>query len=235
MTRKHSGVGILLGLCVLYCLICSIWKFGETRTVSSLQISSPTIVIDAGHGGEDCGALAPSGIKESDVNLAFALKLEKILALCGMKCQMIRTDDAAVSSQGETIRERKRSDLNNRVEMINRTDGILVSIHQNHFSDRKYHGAQVFYADTAGSKELAVELQSLLRSALDPSNRREIKRAESVFIMKKIQCTGILVECGFLSNPGEETLLLDSAYQTKLSAVIGCALAQHLEKGEMDV
>ena len=235
MRKSRCWFGVLCGLCALYFVIYTLWEFRSVQAVAAQEGLPPIVVIDAGPGGEDSGALSISGKKESDINLAIALRLEQVLALCGIRPKMIRSEDVAVSSQGDTIRERKRSDLNNRLEIINHADGVLVSIHQNHFPDSKYHGAQVFYASTDGSKQLAAQLQTLLRNAVDPSNRREIKRSESVFIMNKIKCTGILVECGFLSNPAEESLLLDHDYQTKISAVIGCALAQHFEKGETDV
>ena len=92
----------------------------------------------------------------------------------------------------------------------------LVSIHQNLFSDAKYYGPQVFYADTPGSKALAKALQTRLNSALAPESRRISKPSEGVFLMKRVQCRAVLVECGFLSNPREEAMLRTKAYQQKL-------------------
>ena len=108
---------------------------------------------------------------------------------------------------------------------------LLVSIHQNPFDESKYYGAQVFYAGTDGSKELAQLTQSLLRETLEPDNHRETKKADTVYLMEQIECTGILVECGFLSNPQEDQLLQQEDYQMKIACAIGSAVAQFLEEG----
>ena len=173
---------------------------------------------------------------ESDLNLAVARKLEQLLALCGIQTRMIRTEDVSVATQGDTIRERKRSDLARRIEIVEQTDmPIYVSIHQNHFDHSEYAGFQIFYRDDIKSKELAMQMQELFKSAVNSSNRRKCQEAESVYIMQKISCTAVLVECGFLSNPQEALLLQDETYQTKLSCVISSALAQFIEKGETDI
>lgn len=236
MKRLQLNISIMLTVCVVYLSVYMAVQWSSARTASAMAHSPMTIIVDAGHGGEDSGALSASGVRESDINLFVALKLEQVLALCGMRPYMIRSEDVSVHSTGDTIRERKISDLNNRVQKIETTENaILVSIHQNHFSESRYSGAQVFYAHTNHSKELALLTQKSLKAALNTANRREIKKAESVYIMKKIGCPGILIECGFLSNPEENRLLQDQYYQTKLSCAISCALAQFLEKGVKEV
>jgi len=192
-----------------------------------------TIVLDAGHGGEDGGAVSVSGVKESRINLEITQRLEQVFALCGMKTALIRSDDTSVSSEGDSVSARKNSDLRNRVHFVQQSEpAILISIHQNHFSDGKYDGAQVFYAKTSGSKELAVMLQDELRNTLNPTNHRTCKQAASVYLLDKITCTGVLVECGFLSNPKEEMLLQKDDYQTKIACAIGSAVAKYMEEGE---
>ena len=194
----------------------------------------PCIVIDAGHGGEDGGAVSCTGVNESQINLEIALRLDDFLHLMGHRTLMLRTEDISLHSDGcTTISEKKVSDLKNRVRRVEEIpNALLVSIHQNQFSQSKYHGAQVFFAPTDGSEALAEQLQEALRVAVDPQNRRKCKKADSVYLMNKITCPGVLVECGFLSNPTEEAKLRDPTYQKKLAAAIGCAVSRSLEGTE---
>lgn len=211
------------------------WAMSKNvTTAASLAVSSrPVVIVDAGHGGEDGGAVGISGTRESEINLEIALRLEQVLALCGIEVEMIRTEDQALYTQGQTISEKKVSDLKQRVKIVETTlNPVLVSIHQNHFSDSRYDGAQVFYAKTQGSKSWAEQTQEILRLTMDPGNHRQCKEASSVYLMEQISCPGILVECGFLSNREEEQKLQRSEYQTKLACAIGAAVAQFLEEGE---
>ena len=148
---------------------------------------------------------------------------------------MIRTTDTAVYTNGTTISEKKISDLKHRVELVNETaNALLLSIHQNQFSDGRYSGAQVFDAPTSGSQDFAQLTQSLLISSLNPKSKRACKPAESVYLMQHIQCTGILVECGFLSNSQEEANLRTPEYQKKLCCVIASAADAFLtQEGNM--
>lgn len=228
------SIGAILILAAAYFFVFSAVRFNLAATAAAMAQAPVTVVIDAGHGGEDGGATSVSGIRESQLNLAISLRLEQLLALAGIQTQMIRdTDTAVYSGSCATITEKKVSDLKNRVATINAVNqALVVSIHQNHFSESKYSGAQVFYAPADGSKELAQIAQNVLRETLAPSNRREPKAASSVYLMEHIQCTGILVECGFLSNPQEDLKLQDSDYQKKLVCAIGGALTQYLGKGD---
>ena len=184
--------------------------------------TDPILILDAGHGGEDGGATSADGTKESEINLQLVLRLEALCALCGRKTYLIRRDDRSVYSPDcTTVSEKKRSDLRNRVEMVNSLPGtFLLSIHQNKFPQGKYRGAQVFYGEVGNSKELAEQVQSSLREAVDPRNRRKCKPAEGIYLFQNIRNPGILVECGFLSNPGEAELLRKPDYQKKLAAAI---------------
>ena len=117
--------------------------------------------------------------------------------------------------------QKKISDTKNRVNLINSVqNGILLSIHQNHFYDGKYSGAQVFFAGTNNSDVLARKLQSDLVAKLNPGSNRKAKKSSGVYIMDHIRCVGVLIECGFLSNISEENLLRSADYQKKLCAVI---------------
>lgn len=144
--------------------------------------------------------------------------MEDLFALVGRPVQMIRTEDISIYSPGaETLSQKKVSDLKNRVSLINSTENaLLVSIHQNTYTDSKYHGAQVFYAATADSEALGKHLQTQLATFLDSTNMRKAKEAsKSIYLMQNIQCTGVLVECGFLSNPQEAEQLQDETYQKR--------------------
>lgn len=233
---KNLGVGTLILITAVYFFVYSAMRYNLAAT-AAMDVSRPvTVVIDAGHGGEDGGAVSVSGVQECQINLSVALRLEQLLALCGVKPAMIRTIDTAVYTEGDTITEKKVSDLKHRVQLVNETtNALLISIHQNHFSEPKYTGAQVFYAPFNGSEALALLTQQSLRSTLDPGNRRQPKPANSVYLMQQVSCPAILVECGFLSNPQEAALLQTETYQTKLVCALTCALTQYLEKGEREV
>lgn len=186
-----------------------------------------TLVIDAGHGGEDGGASDASGNRESTLNLEIALRTEALAALLGIPTVMVRRTDISVCDEGlPTIARRKVSDLRNRVKLVSDVERpLLLSIHQNHFSEAKYRGAQVFYAKDDHSRFLAQQLQEDLRLALEPSNHRKCKPAKGVYLMDNIACSGLLVECGFLSNLAEAERLQQADYQKKLAMAMLRAIA----------
>ena len=187
------------------------------------------IIIDAGHGGVDGGATSCSGVLESQINLQIALRLDDLLHLLGYRTEMIRTEDISVYTQGETIAAKKISDLKERVRIVNsKEEGILVSIHQNYFSDSRYSGAQVFYPKTEGSERLAKDLQRSIVSSLNVGSNRQAKPVSGVYLMEHIQNTGILIECGFLSNPEEDANLRSAQYQKKLCCVIAASVGKFL-------
>ena len=188
-----------------------------------------TIIIDAGHGGEDGGATSCSGTLESTMNLEIALRLNDLMHLLGYQTKMVRTTDTAIHTQGNTIAARKASDLRARVQLVNSTaNAMLISIHQNYFTDEQYKGAQVFYAKTSGSDQIARLLQNNLVSVLNKGSRRKEKMASGIYLMDHINCPGILVECGFLSNYEEEAMLRNSSYQKKICCVIASAVSSYI-------
>lgn len=222
----------------VYILTLSLFVFaalGGSRAVTVLSESRPLegrhcIVIDAGHGGVDGGATSVTGVLESKVNLEIALRLDDLFHFLGYDTLMIRTSDISVYTQGDTIAQKKVSDLKQRVKLVNSAENaLLLSIHQNKFSDGRYSGAQVFYNKNAGSEELAKALQAAFISALHSDNDRVAKRADGVYLMEHIDCTGVLIECGFLSSPVEEAKLLDPDYQKKLCCVISCTVSNYLD------
>ena len=204
---------------------------GGSRAVTVWSATAPvtgrkTVVIDAGHGGVDGGATSCTGVLESQFNLEIATRLNDLMHLLGIQTRMIRESDCSIHTQGETISQKKISDLRERVRIVNSMeDCVLISIHQNHFSDSKYSGAQVFYPQTAGSRELSSKLQENMKSALNPDSHRGIKKADGIYLMQHINCPGALIECGFLSNPQEEYLLKTQDYQQKICCVIATTVS----------
>lgn len=187
-------------------------------------------IIDPGHGGVDGGATSCTGKLESAFNLEIALRLRDLMQFLGYQTKIIRTEDISVYTEGETIVAKKMSDLKERVRICSQTDGaILLSIHQNTFSDSRYSGAQVFYAATEGSDDLAKSLQKNLIATLNPGSNRNAKRAEGVYLMEHISCPGILIECGFLSNPEEEAKLGAGEYQKELCCVIAATAVNFID------
>ena len=196
---------------------------------SSTLYGRHTIVVDAGHGGEDGGATSCTGILESNLNLEIATRLNDLFRFLGYQTYMVRTTDTALHTQGDTIAARKASDLKARVAIAEKTDNcIWVSIHQNYFSDDRYSGAQVFYASTANSDVLGKLLQTNMVKYLNPYSHRQAKKISGIYLFEHLPCTGILVECGFLSNREEESLLKSDAYQKKLISVIAVTVGSFL-------
>lgn len=227
--RNSVAIGVV-ALLVVGTGLCLLW-----RTPSAIptlagppQLQGTTVVIDAGHGGEDGGAVSASGTVESGINLEIALRLDAVLGLYGTDTVLLRTEDVSLHDpDAQTLREKKASDLRNRTERVEAIpNALLVSIHQNTYTGSgRYHGAQVFYADAESSETLARHAQEILRQALDPQNTRQAaKLPGAVYLMDHITCPAILVECGFLSNPEEDALLRTAGYQTKLAAALASAL-----------
>lgn len=229
---KVTGKSLVVYSCVIITLLLMV-TFGS-RTVTTLSENSPIerehcIVIDPGHGGEDGGAVSRSGLPESTYNLEISLRLQDLLNLLGYDTKMIRTKDISVYTKGESLSQKKASDLQQRAKSINETEGaLLLSIHQNHYPDDRYSGAQVFYAGTEGSEVLAKQLQSAFHATLNPGSHRQAKRSSGVYLMEHIRCPGVLIECGFLSNAAEEARLRDPEYQKKLCSVIAATVSAYL-------
>lgn len=223
---KTSGIYILV---IAIFLIAPLLGNRAVTAYSDSLDSQKCVVIDAGHGGIDCGAVSCTGAYESHINLQLTIKLRDLMHLFGIQTVMIRDTDQSVYTEGNTIAAQKISDIKERVRIVNTTpNAILVSIHQNNFQDPKYFGSQVFYNLEPESKVLAEKLQIALRENLAPNNNRQTKNASGVYLMEHINCPGVLIECGFLSNHHEEAKLRDNAYQQKLCSVIAATLHQYL-------
>lgn len=225
---RKRGITILYILLFACALLLPILGNHTVTVLSENTTVYPCIIIDAGHGGVDGGAVSCTGVSESQINLEISLRLNDLFHLLGIQTVMIRDMDKSVYTEGETIAAKKVSDIKERVRIANTTPkAIYLSIHQNHFSDPQYRGAQVFYNAQEGSRELAEYMQGTMRKYLDADNKRQCKKTSGIYLMEHINCPGILIECGFLSNPGEEAKLRDSGYQKKLCCVISSVTAQY--------
>ncbi len=204
--------------------------------VSSNNFIQKTVIIDAGHGGPDGGTSAADGTLEKDINLQIAIKLNEILDSMGIKTLMTRNEDVSIHDEtAETIRQKKVSDIKNRLKMINETEeAVFVSIHQNHFSNSKYSGTQVFYSKNhPHSQTLANYIRLPIISNLQPENSREIKQSGSeIYLLYHAKNPAVMVECGFLSNENETQKLKKNQYQQKLAFLIALGIVDYLKTTE---
>ena len=190
-----------------------------------------TIIIDAGHGGEDGGTQSSDGTLEKDINLQISIKLERLLRIMGYRTVMIRTEDKLIyTGNPDKMREKKVSDLNNRLEIAETyPDAIFISIHQNYFTESRYSGAQVFYSPNSEKSQLLAQcIQRSVVSLVQPENERKIKKSGSeIFLLDKIESPAVMVECGFMSNPSEALLLRDGEYQKKTVLAIANGITEY--------
>lgn len=230
--------GFLPYLAVIAAILAAAMLSGslrETVLPASGEGRGPLVYLDPGHGGEDGGACSAGGMPESKINLEISLRLRDLLHLCGLQTAMTREGDYALYDPAcTTVAQKKSSDLRSRAALLNACpEAILLSIHQNHFPEGKYRGAQVFYNDVVGSKALSESIQEALRQGVDPNNRRQVKRSERVYLMEQIQNTAALVECGFLSNREEATLLQEASYQQRITCGVCAGLMRYLYAQEL--
>jgi len=227
----HKGQFFFYGFIMIAVLLVIHWgnKFVSVVAENSSAQREHCIILDAGHGGIDGGTTSCSGKLESAYNLEITHRLNSLLNFMGFQTVMIRTSDISVYTEGETIAQQKISDLRERVRIVNETpNALLLSIHQNYFSDARYHGAQVFYAETDRSQELARQIQENLKNTVNPGSNRMSKKSNGIYLMEHIHQPGILIECGFLSNVQEASKLSTAEYQKKLSAVIAASISSFL-------
>ncbi len=205
----------------------------ESKSIT--VIDKPTIVIDAGHGGEDGGAVTTDNTLEKDLNLEISLILSDMLKSSGFDVILTRDTDISLFESGNSIRERKISDTYNRLSIYDSSENnIIVSIHQNKFEESKYSGTQIFYGtQNKNSALLANSIKNSVVGMMQPTNTRENKEATNdVFLLSKTKNPAVIVECGFLSNENELKLLKSSEYQKEISFAIMCGILDYYYKTE---
>ena len=204
---------------------------------SAAEKPPETVVIDPGHGGEDGGAVSPGGVQESHINLAVSKRLRDLLCFAGIPTVMTREEDVTICDEGlGTIRARKASDIRNRVAIVNGTENaVLLSIHQNSLpSSTVTHGAQVFWNQQEGAKELAEAIQTSLNGAINVGNEKHTKQIPpTVYLMKHVTVPAVLVECGFLTNQEETRRLQDETHQRTLAISIAAGYLRGTSEGEL--
>ena len=217
-------------LLIFLLLFPSFFLYGIThRTVPVFFTSySPCqVVVDIGHGGADPGKVGINGILEKDVNLAIGTYLTEYLSAAGYSVNMTRAQDMSLADADAS--NQKLSDFKNRVSLIeSASPSAVISIHQNSYSDPKIWGSQVFCANTPASMKLASSIQEQCRRIINPSNSRQIKNSLDYYLFHHVTCPIALVECGFLSNYEEASLLVTEEYQRKTAWAIYMGTAAFL-------
>ena len=231
MILKKWNVLLLSAILFIGVYAAGLWMetFASSRRVS-LPCYGKVIVLDAGHGEPDGGAVGKAGVKEQELNLKIAEFTQGFLEQSGMEVIMTRADEQGIQDSGNSIRQKKRSDMSNREKLMNRSDvDLFISIHMNKFTDPQYSGPQVFYSSNhEKSKIMAEFLQSELISILEPASKREVKQATGdIYLLKKAKVPAVLVECGFLSNAQEEQKLLDEKYQKETAWAIYSSIVKY--------
>ena len=194
----------------------------------------PNIIIDAGHGGVDSGAVGVDNVLEKDINLSIALKLRDLLDATGFNTTMTREVDESIHNRdANSIRAKKVSDMKNRLNLVNGdANNLLISIHQNKFEVSQYRGAQVFFSrNNPRSQELAQSMRAAIVGLLQKDNTREVKPSPNgVFLLNKATVPAVIVECGFLSNSGDVKNLLTEDYQAQMAFSIYCGFLDFWRK-----
>lgn len=226
LEKKHV-IAAALALAVFIALSAFAANLDRTKAASAVLPEEATLVIDAGHGGIDGGAVGADGSRESDINLAIALRLQAVSAFCGQSAVMTRTDD---SRGADALSYSEHEELVYRTQVVNATpNAVLLSIHQNCYPTAQPSGAQVFYSSNGKSEDFGRLMHDNLVSSLDPQNRRVAEPDKNrLYILSNVDCPAILVECGFVSNHSDITKLTDSRYQTALSTVLMASYLQFI-------
>lgn len=239
MKIKRSGV--IFGFLCLFLVILFVMLYltfmanFSANGVMAKPVASHTVIVDAGHGGEDGGAVGIDGTIEKNINLDIALKLEKILKFYGFNVIMTRTEDVMTCDEGlSSMREKKVSDIHNRFKLIEQNpEAIFVSVHQNKFSDSAQHGMQVFYSDNnEQSIVLAKSIQNSVVKTLQADNMRAVKKSgSSIYLLYHAEIPAVLAECGFISNGDEVKLLNNDGYRMKIAILIADGILKYFMNG----
>ncbi len=234
--RKRRLAAWTLTLAAIGVVFLLLQERPTAAAVGTAQVQ-PVVVLDAGHGGADGGAVSDSGVAESGINLAITQRLAEVLSFFGQPVMLTRTDEAALCGPEDvTLRQQKVSDTKNRVALVNSCAGArLISIHQNCLPGHpSVRGAQSFYNGVGGGQEMADRIQQALNGAVNVSAKESKRISDSIYLMKHAECPAVLVECGFLSNREETALLQQPEYQLQIASAIAAGYLQyHTSEGEL--
>lgn len=218
---------ILILVSILFFMIGKFVIYDDLPIVADKEPFS-VVILDAGHGGLDGGA-SIGNVYEKELNLDIVMKIKDFLSLYNVDVRLTRSEDKLIADFDS--KHKKRDDLLNRVKFARTFNSpIFVSVHMNKFSEEKYSGLQVFFSkNNPYSESLALLLQDNTKNFLQPSNNRKIKKAgSSIYLLDRLECPSILIECGFLSNKEELKKLTDENYQNKLAFVIANSIIEFL-------
>ena len=226
----------VISLTLIFAYSTNIKKFYISPSDDSLaeqSTSTHVIVIDAGHGGEDGGAIGANGVYEKDINLNIAFDIYYLLKASGHSVVLTRDKDILLYDTTADYNGRKKAlDMAKRLEITQSfSDPLFISIHQNSFPQEKYCGLQVYYSSNAAeSFYLAEKIQNDTKALLQPDNKRKTKPSGgNIYLLEKITSPAILIECGFLSNPTECALLSTESYQKEIATVIYTSILNYIE------
>lgn len=220
LSKKRFGIITTILLISLFVFVFQVASSKQTVQTVSLPVSNKVIILDAGHGKPDEGAQSSNGTTEAETNLKITLKVQSLLEQSGATVVLTRSDENAIYDLDKTtLRQKKISDIHNRVKIGNESSAdIFVSIHLNKISQQQYYGWQCFYKQNdEKSTALAKSLQKNLNDSIQKENKRVSMKLDNVYIIKHVEIPISIVECGFLSNPEEETQLLSDDYQNRLA------------------
>lgn len=224
MKLLRQGLIIVLILIVIAAGLLFLRHPAGLAAFSPEEVTAPILIIDAGHGGIDGGAVSADGIIEAEINLDISKRLALLMLFCGQRVALTRIDTQDLASPDTlTAKERKASDLKNRVAAVNSAENaVLISIHQNSIADHpEVHGAQVFYNPVGTGNFLAEQVQQRLNQNCNNGNEKSARQIDSsIYLMNKVTCPAILVECGFLSNKKEAHALCTADCQKNLALAI---------------
>lgn len=231
--RFVKTLKVISAVLVIFMLSSVGVKWLDSAAVEVSSTPERVIVIDAGHGGEDPGAIGVNGAYEKDLNLSIAMTLGEELKSRGFTVVYTRTEDKMLYLPEENIKGmRKISDLKNRCKITAEySNCMMISIHMNSYGASKYSGLQVYYADqNESSKALAENIQSAVREELQPNNHRQIKNGSALYLLQNSSGTPVLIECGFLSNSEECQKLSQKEYQKQLCFAIVCGIIEYINE-----
>ena len=230
----HYSLGYALSsVAMVVVVVLLFWLFPYrpemVEDTAAENTNLPVIVIDAGHGGEDCGAIGANGVYEKDLNLQMAFRLASLFRAAGYPVVLTRTEDKLLYTEEQNIRgQRKFYDLKNRLDIAQSCENaVFISIHMNSFPSSRYWGTQIWYGKAESSQTLAQAVQSEVVRVLQPESRRQVKEAtDDLYLAFRCDHPTLLVECGFLSNEAECAKLMTEEYQKELSFVIFYAMIE---------
>ena len=228
---KHIRLAVSLVSCIALLALCSRLS-DKAIPASTATAEKPMIVLDAGHGGLDSGAVGKSGVLEKDVNLSVVLALRDMLELSGFEVVLTREEDISIYDAGVVgIRNQKLSDMDNRLEIVQSyPDSIFLCIHQNNYTDPQYFGGQMFYNDNHPDNRTLAQIMQNRFAILQTGNDREIKLSgDELFLLKSNPNPSLMIECGFLSNPEEEAKLGSWEYQQQVAFTIYGGVVEYLD------